>query len=36
MHYSQSLVNDFHGHSILMACALLENAGRFLYRSPDR
>lgn len=29
------LLNDFTHHQIEMGCALLETAGRFLYRSPD-
>lgn len=29
------LMFDFSHHNIEMACALLESAGRFLYRSPD-
>ena len=31
----QMLMFDFSHHNIEMACALLESAGRFLYRSPD-
>ena len=31
----QSLLDDFTHHNVDTACALLETAGRFLYRLPD-
>jgi len=35
LHCFKMLLNDFTHHHIEMGCALLETAGRFLYRSPD-
>lgn len=35
LHCFKMLLNDFTHHQIEMGCALLETAGRFLYRSPD-
>ena len=31
----QSLLDDFVQHNVDTACALLESAGRFLYRLPE-
>ncbi|XP_025414421.1 regulator of nonsense transcripts 2 isoform X1 [Sipha flava] len=35
LHCFKMLLNDFTHHHIEMGCALLETAGRFLYRSPE-
>lgn len=35
LYYFKMLLNDFTHHHIEMGCALLETAGRFLYRSLD-
>lgn len=35
LHCFKMLLNDFSHHHIEMGCALLETAGRFLYRSPE-
>lgn len=35
LHCFKMLLNDFTHHQIEMGCALLETAGRFLYRSPE-
>lgn len=35
LHCFKMLLNDFTHHHIEMGCALLETAGRFLFRSPD-
>ncbi|XP_050522449.1 regulator of nonsense transcripts 2 [Daktulosphaira vitifoliae] len=35
LHCFKMLLNDFTHHHIEMGCALLETAGRYLYRSPD-